>query len=123
VLAAGAADVDENGSFTIRAGVSLVSVVPVDNPDGLAQIEDLHIWTAESIRTERLEFRPKQALQVLVVRAVRLPAPVTLPRLEAYGGCKSWIDLPAIWDGADGAPVHDDDRLDEDAARVRAAVG
>lgn len=118
----GADEVDAGGgAFTVRCGLSLVEVVPVDRPEGLAAIEDLHIWTADSVRQDRLEFRPKQALQVLVVRAVALPEPVLLPRLEEYGGCKSWLDLPIAWHG-EGRTVCDDARLAADARRVRAAV-
>jgi hypothetical protein len=121
VLAAGAAQVQE-GTFIVRVGVTLADAVAVTRPEGLAAIEDLHIWTADSVREDRLEFRPKHALHVLVVRAVELPRPVTLERVEAYAGCRSWLDLPVAWDGRTGRQVHDDARLRADAGRVRAAV-
>jgi hypothetical protein len=123
VLDAGAQDVDEpGGTFVVRCGVSLVEAVPVARPEGLAEIADLHIWTAESIRSDRLEFRPKHLLQALMVRAFELPEPVRLARLDSYGGCKSWLELPLHWDGETGRQVHDEPRLATDAARVRAAV-
>lgn len=122
VLERGAHDVRDDGTFVVRCGISLVNVVPVDAPAGLARIADLHIWTAQSVREDRLEFRPKHALQVLVVRAFALPEPVTLPRLESYAGCRSWLELPVVWDGQSGRQVHDEVRLQADAARVRAAV-
>jgi len=118
----GMADVDaEGGAFTVRCGLSVIDVVTMTRPDRLAAIEDLHIWTADSVRQDRLDFRPKQALQVLVVRAVALPHVARLPRLEEYGGCKSWVDLPVAWDG-EGRVACDDGRLAEDARRVRAEV-
>lgn len=123
VLAAGAADVDEDGTFTVRCGLTLVDVVPVSQPERLPDIADLHIWTDESVQRERVDFRPRHAVQALVVRAVELPEPVRLPRLEEYGGCKSWLDLPVAWDGVAGRRVHEDDRLADDAARVRRTVG
>lgn len=123
VLERGAADVDEaGGTFVVRCGLTVVDVVPVAVPERLDQIADLHIWTAESIRSDRLDFRPRHALQALVVRAVALPEPVTLRRLDAYGGCKSWIDLPLSWDGV-GRQVHGQKKLAEDTERVRRAVG
>lgn len=123
LLPAGEAEIDEAANtFQVRCGVSLVDVVPVVRTDGLPEIEDLHIWTADSVRSDRLEFRPKKALQVLVVRAFALPQPVWLERVEAYGGCKSWLDLPLAWDGRSGRQVHDDGRLRDHAERVRAAV-
>lgn len=122
LLVLGESDVHEAaGQFTVRCGVTLVDVVSVARPAGLDELGDLHIWTAEHLR-ERLAFRPRHPLQILVVRAVELPRPVTLPRLGAYGGCTSWVDLPLAWDGRAGRQVHSEQRLAADAARVRSAV-
>ena len=122
VLAAGARDVDEDaGTFVVRAGVELVDVVGTDDGSALAALTDLHIWKPEHIE-ERLAFRPRHELQVLVVRAVALPHPVTLERVPEYGGCSSWVDLPVVWQ-ADGWPTHDADHLRGVAARVREALG
>ncbi len=35
----------------------------------------------------------ENALHILVVRVFRLPNPVTIPLLQEYGGCRSWIEL------------------------------
>lgn len=118
----GARDVREDGTFTVRCGVTLVDVVEVGRPEAIDALADLHIWTPESVRTDRLEFRPKLALQVLVVRAFALPRPIDLVRLDEYGGCTSWLDLPVSWDGAAGRQVHGEARLAADAELVRAAV-
>lgn len=120
VLAPGAADVDDD-AFTVRAGVSLVAAVPVVRPERLDEVADLHIWTSASVRSDRLEFRPKHQLVALVVRVVALPQPVRLQRRDDYGGCRSWLDLPLAWDGS-GRQVHDEARLAADAERVRAAL-
>lgn len=121
LLAAGAADIDEEaGTFVVRAGVELVDVVATDDADALAALTDLHIWRPEHIE-ERLAFRPKHALQVLVVKAVALPEPVTVARIPAYGGCSSWVDLPVGWDGR-GTPAQGDAELAEVARRVRGAL-
>jgi hypothetical protein len=122
LLPLGAADVSDE-TVTLRCGLVLVDVVPVEQPERLPEIADLHIWTDRSVQEDRVDFRPRHRLQVLVVRALALPEPVVLQRLEAYGGCKSWIDLPVSWDGWSGASVHTDARLAADAARVRDTVG
>ena len=123
LLEPGSQDVDEAANtFVVRCGVTLVDVVPVDRPERLDRISDLHIWTGDSVREDRLEFRPKMVLQILVVRAFELPEPVTLERLPEYGGCKSWVELPIAWDGTSGRQVHPEARLAADAVRVRAAV-
>lgn len=121
LLAAGDGDATDDW-LTFRAGVWTVDVIPVTRPERLPELADLHIWTDESIRTDRVEFRPKHPLQVLVVRPIELPQPVRLPRLEAYGGCTSWIDVQHRW-GGEGRPVGDLEALKRTAARVRSTVG
>lgn len=124
LIDAGAADVDEAGAtFVVRAGMTLVDVVAVEDTSGLPDIADLHIWTEESVLADRVDFRPRHRLQVLVVRAVELPEPVTLHRHPDHAGCRSWVDLPLRWDPALGRQIHTDERLSADAVRVRAAVG
>ncbi|WP_396932232.1 DUF1802 family protein [Mycolicibacterium sp.] len=106
--------------IVIRAAAKVVAAVAVSNADGLAGIEDLHIWTAESVQADRLDFRPRHQLTVLVVQAVALAEPIRLAREPHYRGCTSWVQLPATVELGD--PVHDSATLDAIAARVRAAV-
>jgi hypothetical protein len=121
LLPAGAADVDERG-FWVRAGVSVVAAIDVLRPERLAEIADLHIWTAESVQADRVDFRPRHALQAIVVQTVALTEPVWLERLDAYGGCKSWLDLPVAWD-AGGRQAGSGPQLTAIADRVRTTVG
>lgn len=120
LLDAAAADSTED-RLVIRAAAKVVAAVAVNRPDGLPAIEDLHIWTADSVRADRLDFRPKHKLAVLVVSVHPLAEPVDITRTPDYGGCKSWVELPLRAPLA--APVHDDAALAEVAARVRHAVG
>jgi hypothetical protein len=120
LLAASAADSTAD-AVVLRAGAKVVARVEVSRPDRLPEIEPLHIWTAESVRADRLDFRPKRRLTVLVVQACALVEPIGLPRTPEYGGCTSWVRLPVSpeW----GPPVHDDAALAEIAATVAARLG
>jgi hypothetical protein len=108
-------------ALVIRAGATVVAAVEVNHPERLDEIAALHIWTPESVREDRLDFRPKHRLTVLVVQASPLVEPLRLERTPEYAGCKSWVPLAA--DPAWKAPVHDDATLQEIAERVRSAVG
>ena len=105
----------------VRAAAKVVAALPVNRPENLEAIEDLHIWTAESVRRDRLDFRPKHRLAVVVVQAIPLVEPVELPRTPDYAGCTSWVQLPVT--PSLGAPVHDEASLRRVAARVHVAVG
>lgn len=120
LLCAGAPDSTES-QVVIRAAAKVVAAVAVQREEGLADIEDLHIWTAESVRADRLDFRPRHRLTVLVVQAAGLVEPIGIPREPQYGGCTSWVQLPVAARLAE--PVHGTDALAAIAGRVRAAVG
>lgn len=64
----------------------------ISEPEALEAIDPYHIWTPEYAES-RFKWRPKKPLTVLVLRTYLLPDPVELPYSEAYGGCKSWIEL------------------------------
>lgn len=121
LLEPGAADVRDDG-FTVRCGLRLVDAVAVANPSALPDLRDLHIWTDASIQADRVEFRPRHALHVLVVQAFALPETVDVPRLDAYGGCRSWVHLPVTWNGRDGREAVDAPTLTGLAQRVRRIV-
>src|SRR5256884_569241 len=80
LLAAAAPDSTDD-RFVVRAAAKVVAALPVNRPDNITAIQDLHIWTAESVRRDRLDFRPKHRLAVLVVQAIPLLTPVELPRV------------------------------------------
>lgn len=120
LLAAADADSTED-HVTLRAAAKVVAALEVSRPESLEQIEDLHIWTTESVRKDRLDFRPKHRLAVLVVQAAPLVKPVRFARIPEYAGCTSWVPLtvtPAL-----AAPVHDDATLRRIADRVRDTLG
>ncbi len=105
LLEPAAADSTED-DVVVRAGANVVAAIAVERPENLEDIAPLHIWTAESVRSDRLDFRPKHRLTVLVVSAVPLAEPV---RLTAHAGLPRLHELGALpvtpaW----GDPVHDD---------------
>ncbi|MEE3067404.1 MAG: DUF1802 family protein [Actinomycetota bacterium] len=124
LLAAAATDSTED-QLVIRAAAKVVAALEVNRPEQLPEIEDLHIWTAESVRADRLDFRPKHKLAALVVSVSPLVEPIRLTRTPEYGGCTSWVQLPArpAFAAPVQDPVHDRAVLADVAARVRDAVG
>jgi hypothetical protein len=108
--------------IVVRAAAKVIAAVEVQHPDDLDAIADLHIWTTDSVRADRVDFRPKHRLTVLVVQASPLAAPLQLARTPDFAGCKSWVPLPTAAVAA-GDPVYDEDVLQAIAERVRQRVG
>jgi hypothetical protein len=120
LLGPAAADSTDN-AVVLRAGAKVVAAIEVNRPEAIGEVAPLHIWTAESVRADRLDFRPKHRLTVLVVQVSPLVESLRLARTPEYTGCTSWVDLPVSPEWA--APVHDDAALTEIADRVRRSVG
>jgi hypothetical protein len=121
LLAPAASDSTEE-QIVVRAAAKVIAAVEVQRPETLDAIADLHIWTTDSVRADRVDFRPKHMLTVLVVQASPLVAPLQLTRTPDFAGCKSWVPLPTAAVAA-GDPVYDEDVLQAIAERVRQRVG
>ena len=93
--AAPTADADRPppGTVVFRHRVQVTDVVEVRSLGELDRFRDRHVWS-DAVVAERFH-RWRDQLHVLAVRVVPLPASVTLPWREDYGGCKSWVELAA----------------------------
>ena len=99
LLAIGLADVGD-ASVVVRAELSVVQTIAVRQPDRIAELEPFHIWTTESVRRHRIDFRPRHELTAIVVAARALAVPLGVPLLPEYAGCRSWVDLVDVpWVG------------------------
>jgi hypothetical protein len=121
----GAAEPDSGrAELIIRAAARVVAAVEVNRPENIDALSDLHIWTPESVRADRRDFRPRHRLAVLVVAARPLVSPVRVTRTSAQAGCSSWVEL-SLGDRElrCRAPVHDEGLLTYVAEIVRYSVG
>ena len=109
------------GRVTLSHYATVASWGPVRTLEKLHALRGLHIWSDATVE-ERFHRWAEESVIALMVRVYALPAPVTLPSLPAYGGCKSWITLaePVALDGA--RPVLPDGDFERRLGEVRAAV-
>jgi hypothetical protein len=94
---------------TVRIGswAKITDIVPVSEESAVAALLPYHIWNEQFV-CDRLRWKPRQPIFVLLLRVYQLPQPQTIPYRQEYGGCRSWIDLiePISIEGA--VPVLDD---------------
>ena len=82
----------------------VTEVFEVTDPADVEALSPYYIWTTDYAE-QRLHWRPRKPLEILLVRLHRLPQPY-IQRVEPYfAGCKSWIDLPAPVSVAGAVPV------------------
>jgi len=81
--------------------------------DALLALSELYAWSEDYIRM-RMAYKPRKPMNVVIVRAHRLPSTHDVPVEEHFAGCKSWVPLaePIALDGSTEA-------LDDDEHNAR----
>lgn len=80
-------------TIEISAWATVTHWFEVSDPATVEALLPFHIWT-EGFVTERLKWKPRLPLSVLLLRVYRLAESQQIAYRTEYGGCKSWIDLP-----------------------------
>jgi hypothetical protein len=94
----------EPEKVTIAGYGEAVRIFEVPSRAALEKLDDLHVWDVPLLDM-RFAYRPEKPLYLVVVRAFRLPAPVTVANTLAYAGCKSWVPLEEGIDASTGVPA------------------
>ncbi|NJO39949.1 MAG: DUF1802 family protein [Cyanobacteria bacterium CRU_2_1] len=79
-------------AIDIQAWAEITHLFQVSEAAIVEALMPFHVWNAEFV-SERLKWKPKSPLFVLLLRVYRLPTLQRIPYRSEYGGCKSWIEL------------------------------
>ena len=88
-----------------------VSSASSSDPAIIKRLAPFHIYN-DDFQTQRLKWQPDQPLIVAVIRAYRLPSPITIPVVPTYAGCKSWVALEQSVSIAGAVPVLSDQEFE-----------
>lgn len=110
------------GEITISILCTVTDVMTSPGWEGLKRADDLFIWNDTFLR-KRLEYKPNLLLYCILLRAHRLPAPVTIPDRPSYAGCKSWIHLTEDIDIDRAEPVLTDEQYASKRDALLTALG
>ena len=67
-------------------------VLEVEDQQQVDDLQPHYIWTTDYAQS-RLRWKPMLPLSVMLLRAYRLEAPVTVPWIPEYSGCTSWVEV------------------------------
>ena len=93
----------------------------ISEAEVLESLAPYHIWTSD-YADSRLRWRPKQPLTVVLLRVYSLEKPVSLPVVDEYGGCKSWVELAHEVSLGEMTPVLSDKSYDTQSRRIIEAL-
>jgi len=97
---------------------------PVLQLTGLEQVQRLqgrHIWSEQILR-ERFDFGRESGMHALITRVYRLAEPRQFPLVEAYGGCKSWVQLAQTIEADGLEPVLSDTEFERERNEILALL-
>lgn len=102
------------GEIEVRYFAKLEAQDEISDWADAAALEPLHIL-AEPVVRERFEYKGA-GLHVALVRVFRLEPAWVFPDKPAYGGCRSWVELPEPPVGMRFEPVLSDEEFSKLAA-------
>ncbi|GKU80218.1 DUF1802 family protein [Paenibacillus sp. L3-i20] len=105
----------------LEAYAEVVQDIEINDQETLDKLRHLHIWT-DTFAEERLKWKRKKPLHLLLLKVYKLDQPVFAPMRDAYNGCKSWVRLedelilPAM------RPVLSDEQLTQEIDQIKHAL-
>ena len=111
----------EDGQHTVAFAAHVEWTRDVTDWEKVLALAPFHLWTEAEIE-KRFRQDDQPGVSVAFVRISRLNTPLVFPDSPKYGGCRSWIDLPALPAETSLAPVLDEATHTARAADVRAVL-
>jgi hypothetical protein len=103
------------GEIEVRYFAKLEAQKEITSWPMAAGLEPFHVLQ-ESVVRERFEYK-EAGLHIALIRVFRLEPSWVLADKPAYGGCRSWVDLPEFPAEIRFTPVLSDEQHNEIAAR------
>ncbi len=105
----------------LEAWAEITHVFQVQEAAVVRSLLPLHIWN-DAFVVERLQWKPKSPLYLLLLRVYRLARPQVIPFMANYKGCKSWIELERAIAIAGSTAVLNDGEYSDRVRQIQARV-
>jgi len=108
-------------NINIGSWAEITHILPVSDESIVQRLLPFHIWNQQFI-SDRLQWKARQPLYVLLLRTFKLPTFHEIPYRSEYGGCKSWIDLAETFSLVNSQPVLSDSTYNHLVAEIHSLV-
>ncbi|MGB3787398.1 MAG: DUF1802 family protein [Phormidesmis sp.] len=108
--------------ITLKAWAQITHIFLTTEADKISALNDFHIWQPQ-FASERLKWKPKQPLYILMLRAYQLANPVDIIwDSDLHGGCRSWISLAQPLEADTERPAIDSDAYSAQIKQIEEIV-
>ena len=112
---------DPEGRHSIEFLAEVQSKHQITDWETVCRLADLHHWNEQTVR-ERFDYSDQTGISLAFLRVFRLDQPWTFPDENKFGGCRSWLELPAAPDPLILTPVVSDAVHDRRRAELGKAM-
>src|SRR3954471_9116291 len=109
---------EEPAEIVLSSAATVSDVIRLRDRAQMDRLENEHIWTSPLIDM-RFNYRPQNPLYLLILRAYRLAAPITIQNTQEYAGCKSWVPLSEQIETAGAQAVVDADQFEARRSAIK----
>lgn len=96
-----------DGEIEIKFFAKLEFAAFLTSWERVVALEPFHIWKRDVVR-ERFEYEEAPGIHAAFLRVFRLQPSWKFPDAPRFGGCRSWLELPALPNETKLAPVLSD---------------
>lgn len=82
----------QNKTNTLWVLARIEAIQEFHDHEMLPVLEKYHIWNEKYVNM-RMNYNPKKPMNALLLRAYKLPQPISIDVNPEWAGCKSWIDI------------------------------
>ncbi|MDF2938442.1 MAG: hypothetical protein K0Q90_3815 [Paenibacillaceae bacterium] len=111
----------DDAEVELTAFADVVEDIEVLDQEQLDRLSGFHIWT-DTFAEERLKWKKKNPLHVLLLRVYQLEEPLSIPIREGYLGCKSWVEIADPLPAVKKTPVLTDEEFARQCEAVKSAL-
>lgn len=108
-------------TIKISAFADITNIFQVIDPKLVTAMLPFHIWNDRFVE-ERLKWKPRSPLYLLLLRVWKLPQVQEISYQEAYGGCRSWLELDTAINLEGAIPVLSDEEYCDRQAQIQQAL-
>ncbi|REK69303.1 DUF1802 family protein [Paenibacillus paeoniae] len=112
----------EADTIKLSAYAEVERDIEITDQETLDKLRDTHIWT-DTFAEERLKWKKKNPLHLLLLRVYKLEQPVYAPMRPTYSGCKSWVRIEDEIAEPAMKPVLTQEQFDIEVDRILSALG
>src|SRR3990170_5427508 len=111
-------DSDDTYTLKIRNWATISHIAEITHMEQIKALSPYYLWNNDYLY-ERLKWRPRKPLNMLILRVYRLLEPKTIEILPEYSGCKSWVNMRKEFSLVESRPVLNDHEFNHSLETIK----